>query len=123
MPEIVIDGHHVTTEGYGNGFRILVDGHPVPMTFAETKTTVGNSEPRTVEIHRRWPVVWLPPAPWLADADTDIFGSRAVRLHFSRELVYIHNTGVYDAENVLLEFDPAYTKVDVSWDHYCDYST
>lgn len=42
MTGIVIDGHRVLTElhNQAEGFRILLDGHPVAMTLSETETTV-----------------------------------------------------------------------------------
>ncbi|KPM53712.1 hypothetical protein ACG83_24255 [Frankia sp. R43] len=137
MPEIAVENHRMSTElnNQEDGFRILLDGNPVAMTLTETDTTVGNTRTHTREIRPPGPVDWLPGGAllpggarlsggaWLETAEIEVRPGRAVHLSFPMLSGESYNTVVYLQESLVLTFDPAYTQVDVTWDHWSDVST
>ncbi|WP_232295588.1 hypothetical protein [Parafrankia sp. EUN1f] len=137
MLEIVVDNHRMSTElnDQDDGFRILLDGDPVAMTLTETETIVGNTRTHTRETRPPGPADWLPGGAalpggdrlgggaWLETAEIEVRPGRAVHLSFPMLSGDVYNTSVYLRESLLLIFDPTYTQVDVTWDHWADVST
>ncbi|EFC85141.1 hypothetical protein [Parafrankia sp. EUN1f] len=125
MAEIVVDGYRVTTEqrDQAGGYRILVDGAPVPMTLTRTETIIGNISTSTRQTEPPRAVDWLPDTAWPDSARISLHPDRTVDVSYSEETGYVYNTAVWRWVRILLTFNPAYTHVDVSWNHTADVST
>lgn len=130
----MVDGRAVTFEAQpgSDGWRVLVDGRPVPMTLRETESSVtssGNYYDSVLE--HAHPVEWIALGPCLAASESfrvsklrtpgEPQGFRA-SLTWSAGHGEVQGTAVYSIESITLLFPEDAARVDVEWDHHTDSS-
>ncbi|MBL1077804.1 hypothetical protein JK358_25710 [Nocardia sp. 2] len=109
-------------------FRILVDGAPIAMTFAEVETTDTNSGEYRKLLLEEAPAKWirlgraLPEQLDFAPTDGQA-GGCLLHVHLSLVSGAVYNTVVYDSKYLSAVFAPDYSAVAVTMVHHTDTTT
>ncbi|MFD3703498.1 hypothetical protein ACFWUP_10150 [Nocardia sp. NPDC058658] len=119
-----IDGHQVTFELGDKGFRVLVDGAVIPVTWELQDHHTTNVRTYEEVLKARHPVDWIPFGHSRKAGEPSIYPERrAAYIRFDIPTTYVYNTAFWASESVWISFAPDFGSAEVTTTKSVDSST